>query len=51
MKQTVKIRETDARRRGRLQREVDSLKPEQVKPATELLHLLKAGRIIVSPTP
>ena len=51
MKQAAKIKETDARRRERLQREVDSLKPEQVKLATELLRLLKAGRTIVSPAP
>ena len=37
--------------RERLQKEVDSLKYEDIKMATDLIRLLKAGRKIISPAP
>ena len=37
--------------RERLQREIDTLKPEDAKLVTEVIRLIKAGRTVMSPAP
>lgn len=42
---------TDDEKRDRLQKEVNSLHPDQLNLAYETIKLIKAGRTIISPAP